>query len=166
MIFPIFSKPAAHPSMPFPPSRDTVVGIQTYVQSKGAFCHSHSLSFREQQRGLACAWVSRIMITAAEKHISGDKGRQSASRGLNQLPVAYWRMNRKVATNNQGTSRSTHIWKRIQNYNLLGLNRSQWLPKTKFNFSTCMCSLSVVSNFPLRLNQVPTETKSDISALR
>lgn len=109
--FPIFpSTPSLLPCSSL--SHDTFVGIQTYVQSKGAFCRSHSLSLGEQQRGLAR--VSRIMITAAEKHISGDKGRQSASRGLNQLPVAYWRMNRKVTTNNQATSGSTHIRNRIQ----------------------------------------------------
>lgn len=48
------------------------------------------------------------MITAAEKHISGDKGRQSASRGLNQLPLAYCGANRKVPTNSQATPYSLH----------------------------------------------------------
>lgn len=46
------------------------------------------------------------MITAAEKHISGDKGRQSASRGLNQLPVAYCGAKRKVTMQQAGRHRA------------------------------------------------------------
>lgn len=76
---------------------------------RGALCLSHSLSLGVRLRGLVCAWVPRIMITAAEKHISGDKGRQSASRGLNRLPVAYCGANRKVTTNNQATPYQMHM---------------------------------------------------------
>lgn len=91
------------------PSNGTVVEIQAYVRSKTRCAFSRSLFLREQLRGLACAQVSRIMITAAEKRISRDKARQSASRGLNQLPVAYCGANRKVTTtNNQAASYSVH----------------------------------------------------------
>lgn len=40
-------------------------------------------------------------------NISEDKDRQSASRGLNQLPVAYGGANRKITTNNRDASYPT-----------------------------------------------------------
>ncbi len=122
---------------------------------RGALCLSHSLSLRVQLRGLVCAWVPRIMITAAEKHISGDKGRQSASRGLNQLPVAYCGANRKVTTNNQATPLPIH---KQEEYPQLSFccagNQSDW-NDTKITFrrfskyELTMSPIALPSNFVL-----------------
>lgn len=72
------------------PSNGTVVEIQTYVQSQERFCLSHSLSLGVQLRGLCCAWVPRIMITAAEKHIFTIQEIRGGNLQAEDLTSSLW----------------------------------------------------------------------------
>lgn len=55
-----------------------------------AFCLSHSLSLGVQLRGLVCAWVPRIMITAAEKHIFTFQEIRAGNLQAEDLTSSLW----------------------------------------------------------------------------
>lgn len=57
---------------------------------RGAFCLSHSLSLGVQLRGLVCAWVPRIMITAAEKHILTFQEIRAGNLQAEDLTSSLW----------------------------------------------------------------------------
>lgn len=51
---------------------------------------SHSLSLWVQLRGLVCAWVPRIMITAAEKHIFTFQEIRAGNLQAEDLTSSLW----------------------------------------------------------------------------
>lgn len=79
----------------------TIAEIQTYVQSKQRLPSSHSFSLSAAEDYSVPECLEWWSLQRGEPHfrILGDKGRQSASRGLTQLPVAYCGTNRKVTAN-------------------------------------------------------------------
>lgn len=93
VAFSLLSLPFQGISSLFPlafPSNGTVVEIQTYVESEERCCLSHSLSLRVQLRGLVCAWVPRIMITAAEKHIFTIQEIRAGNLQAEDLTSSLW----------------------------------------------------------------------------
>lgn len=75
--------------------------IQTYVQSRRRLPSSHSFSLSAAEDYSVPECLEWWSLQRGEPHfrILGDKGRQSASKGLTQLPVAYCGTNRKVTAN-------------------------------------------------------------------
>lgn len=73
----------------FPPSNSTIVEIQTYVESekRSAFLIPF---FSERSWGLVCAWVPRIMITAAEKHIFTFQEIRAGNLQAEDLTSSLW----------------------------------------------------------------------------
>lgn len=73
----------------FSPSNSTIVEIQTYVESeeRSAFLIPF---FSERSWGLVCAWVPRIMITAAEKHIFTFREIRAGNLQAEDLTSSLW----------------------------------------------------------------------------
>lgn len=133
-----------------------------------------SLSLRVQLKGLVCAWVPRIMISAAEKHIFTFQEIRAGNLQAEDLTSSLWLIveltKKKSPTNRQQPGSTmpsaqvrgtpTTVFLLLWNHTKITLRTclTTWLSTSLLNNSPILYYSLFISHQEIRSGMFPTET--------